>query len=203
MAVNYDFYRSPVPSNSGREQRLHARAVTSGTITTGEIAKLISQSSSATEGDVQLVLTQLVAETRRLLSLGFRVHIEGLGFLSLTLAAPPVQTGHEIRAESIHAKSVKLRPDKEMKQAVAGFHIAKAQVKRHSKQHTGEEIDAGLQQYFASRPSLSSANFLRLFGFTRTTGMRRLRQLVEAGKLSKSGHPSFPLYLPGENLGAG
>jgi predicted histone-like DNA-binding protein len=200
MALNYDFYRNPVPGNSGREPRLHARAVTSGTITTGQIAESICQSSSATRGDVQLVVTQLVEETRKWLSLGYRVHIEGLGYLSVTLAAPPVRTSREIRAESIRVKSVKLRPDMEMKQALAHFSIAKAQVKRHSKPHTSEEIDAGLQQYFASHPSMSSAGFLRLFAFTRTTGMRRLRQLVESGKLIKSGHPSFPLYLPGENL---
>ncbi|GHT37988.1 DNA-binding protein [Bacteroidia bacterium] len=200
MAVNYDFYRNPAPTDSGREPRLHARAVTSGTITTGQMAESISKCSSATKGDVQLVLTQLVAETRKWLSLGYRVHIEGLGYLSLTLAAPPVQTSHEIRAESIHVKGVKLRPDAEMKQAVADFHIARAQVKRHSKQHTGEDIDAGLLHYFASHASMPSADFLRLFAFTRTTGMRRLRQLVEARKLAKSGHPSFPLYLPGENL---
>ncbi|GHT37792.1 DNA-binding protein [Bacteroidia bacterium] len=198
MALRYDFYRNPAPGKDESEPRLHARVVTSGTISTEDIAGFISQSSSATRGDVELVVTQLVAETRKWLSRGYRVHIKGLGYLGLTLDAPPVHTPKEVRAESIRVKSVKLRPDMEMKKAIGSFHLAKAQVKNHSKRYASGEIEARLKQYFASHQSMSSDDFLRLFAFTRSTAMRRIRKLVEEGKLVKSGYRHLLLYLPGE-----
>jgi len=196
MGYQYEFYRSPVPQGSEREERLHARVVPSGTIHLRGLAEVIQAGSTATVGDVMLVVGQLVEHVREQLGKGMRVHIDGLGYLELTLKCRPVQKSGEIRSESIHVKSISLRPDSEMKSALATFKAVRSKVKRHSALLSDEEIDKRLRDFFENNPFMTSRDFSALCGFTKTTAARRLQKLVAEGKLQWSGHMRSPLYMP-------
>ena len=101
MAAKYDFYKTPVSKDSMKRPRFHARIVSSGTIDTDDLAKRIHGRCTVTPADVAAVLISLSEVTAEYLREGKRVHIDGLGYLQVTLQCPAVQSTHEIRAESI------------------------------------------------------------------------------------------------------
>lgn len=115
MAAKYDFYKTPVSKDSTKRPRFHARIVSSGTIDTDDLAKRIHGRCTVTPADVAAVLISLSEVTAEYLREGKRVHIDGLGYLQVTLQCPAVQSTHEIRAESIRFKSVAFRPEVELK----------------------------------------------------------------------------------------
>ncbi|MDF9829184.1 HU family DNA-binding protein [Parabacteroides sp. PF5-6] len=199
MSVHYDFYSNPIPPNSNRKPRLHARVVSRGTVSTQELAKYIHDCSSLSTADVKGVLTALCEALSHYLRYGQKVHLEGLGSFELTLTCPPVRYPHEIRAESIHFKSVVFRPDRELKNEFRTLHLERAKEKRHSKKLSPEEVDQRLQRYFATHETITRESFQSLCGFIRCTACRRLQQLVKDGKLQKTGPKSYPSYQPANN----
>ncbi|MDR0537319.1 MAG: HU family DNA-binding protein [Tannerellaceae bacterium] len=200
MGYKYDFYRSPVPKGSGRQETYHARVVPSGTIEVRELAELIQSASSATVGDVMLVVEQLVEQIIFQLSRGMRVSISGLGVFELTLENRPVTSPKEIRSESIRVRSVVLRPDKDMKRALSKFTAVRSEVKNHSRSVTDAEVEGILRRYFEEHDFLTSKEFRGLCGFTESTASRRLRRLRAEEKLKATGHLRSPLYLKGDKL---
>ena len=104
MAAKYDFYKTPVSKDSTKRPRFHARIVSSGTIDTDDLAKRIHGRCTVTPADVAAVLISLSEVTAEYLREGKRVHIDGLGYLQVTLQCPAVQSTHEIRSESIRFK---------------------------------------------------------------------------------------------------
>lgn len=196
MSVNYDFYQNPIPPNSNRKPRLHARVVSRGTISTKELAKDIHAGTTMSEADVKGVLTALCHAMAHRMRYGYKVRLDGLGCFELTLACPPVRYPNEIRAESIRFKSVVFRPDRELKDEFRSITVERAKEKRHSKNRTPEEVDQLLGEYFATHPTITRERFQSLCGFIRCTACRRLQRLVKEGKLEKKGPRHAPYYQP-------
>jgi predicted histone-like DNA-binding protein len=194
MALYYDFYETPQPKGSERAKRLHARVVTKGTVTTDMLAADIQGSSSLTEADVKGVLTALVQTMRDRLEQSNRVHVEGLGYFRLTLDCPPVGSPGEIRAESIRVKSIAFRPESDFKNSFRSVRFVRTPVKQHSKAYSEQEMDSLLKACFNDSPYLTAKQFRQLSGLTHATAARRLKQLVEAGKLRKVYFSRYPLY---------
>lgn len=196
MYVDYDFYQNPIPANSNRKPRLHARVVSKKTASTKELAKEIQDCTTMSEADVNGVLTALRQAITRHLRNGEKVHIEGIGYFELTLSCPPVRRPNDIRAESVRFKSVAFRPDREFKDDLRSLTLVRVKEKRHSRKLTAEEIDQRLIRYFASSESITREGFERLCGQIRSTACRWLRILIEKGKLKKEAPYRYPSYKP-------
>lgn len=196
MSVDYDFYQNPIPANSNRKPRLHARVVSKKTASTKELAKEIQDCTTMSEADVNGVLTALRQAITRHLRNGEKVHIDGLGYFELTLTCPPVRRPNEIRAESVRLKSVAFRPDREFKDDLRGLTLVRVKQKRHSRKLTAEEIDKRLSRYFTTYESITREGFERLCGMIRSTACRWLKTLIENGKLKKEAPYRYPSYKP-------
>ena len=151
-----------------------------------------------TTADVKAVLTSLSDVIVEELKNGNRVYIDGLGYLQITLTCPEIETTDKTRAQSIHFKSVAFRPEVRLKEQLKDTHFKRAENKTHSKEHTTEDLEKLLTRYFQSHESINRQQFEQLSGFTRTTASRRLKALVEAGKLKNIGLHHFPVYKPTE-----
>lgn len=196
MSVNYDFYQNPIPPNSNRKPRLHARVVSKKTVSTKELASEIQDCTTMSEADVIGVLTALNKALVRHLHNGDKVHIEGLGYLELTLSCPSVRYPNQIRAESVKLKSVAFRPDQELKYNLRALTLVRVKQKQHSRNLTPEQIDQRLTRYFATHESLTRETFQRICGLMRSTACRRLKELHQQGKLKKEGPYRYPSYKP-------
>ena len=186
MTAIYDFYKNPKQKDSTEKTRYHARVVTNQTISTDELARKIHTLTS---------LSDVIVEE---LKNGNRVYIDGLGYLQITLTCPEIETTDKTRAQSIHFKSVAFRPEVRLKEQLKDTHFKRAENKTHSKEHTTEDLEKLLTRYFQSHESINRQQFEQLSGFTRTTASRRLKALVEAGKLKNIGLHHFPVYKPTE-----
>lgn len=200
MTAHYDFYKNPSPKDSKRRTRYHARIVPYGTTDTKELAQQIHSRCTVTPADVKAVLSSLSDVIIEELRDGNRVHIEGLGFLQITLQCPPTQSPKEIRAESIHFKSVAFRPEAELKKRLQTTTFERVPNKKHSSEITNDRIDQLLSSYFSTHTHMTRSDFQNLCGYTRSTANRRLKELRETGKLKNIGAKRASLYAAGENL---
>ena len=190
MAAKYDFYKTPVSKDSMKRPRFHARIVSSGTIDTDDLAKRIHGRCTVTPADVAAVLISLSEVTAEYLREGKRVHIDGLGYLQVTLQCPAVQSTHEIRAESIRFKSVAFRPEVELKDSLKTMTLERAKYKSHSRQLGPERIDQLLASYFAEHEYMTRVAFQRLCGLTSSTAVcinssRRVNCVISAPVTSR------------------
>lgn len=196
MIIEYDFYQNPIPDGSDRKSRLHARVVTRGTATTDELAQTISLRSSLTRGDVMAVLSNLSDLMVEELARGRRIHLEGLGYFSLVLDCPPVKTGMEVRAESIKVRNIAFRTEEKMKKRIARLPVQRVRNKNKSADYSDIEIDDILTVHFLDNDYITGSNFRVICGLTRTTAGRRLKKLVDEGRLSRLGQSKSAVYVP-------
>ena len=169
MPAEYDFYKNPIPPGSKRKPRLHARIVTNGTISTEELAEEIHGRSTLTTADIHATLISLSKMITEHLRRGDRVHINGLGYLQMTLQCPPVKYPKEIRAESVHFKSVAFRPEIALKDALKTTHFVRTTRKNHSASYSEIEVDNLLTGYFLDHPGITENNKGETSGFTLTS----------------------------------
>ncbi|MCD7850488.1 MAG: HU family DNA-binding protein [Parabacteroides sp.] len=200
MSVQYDFYKNPSPKDSKKRPRYHARVVPYGTTDTKRLAEKIHARCTATPADVAAVLSSLTDVIVEELSDGNRVYIEGLGYLQIVPQCPSIQSTKEIRAESIHFKTVSFRPEIALKGRLRTVQFERALRKNHSSNVSPEQTTALLRTYFAEHDHMTRTDFQRICWFTTSTANRRLKDLVECGKLSNIGAKRAPLYIAGENL---
>lgn len=196
MGLEYDFYQNPIPNESNRKPRLHARVVTKGTTGTDQVAQIIHECSSLTPGDVKAVLDGLSHLLVRELSYNKRVHLEGLGYFQLTLDCPPVKTEKDIRAESIKVRTVVFRADEKLKDQVRSITLQRVRRKNKSTCYSAIEIDGLLTGHFMDNDYITTEQFRRLCGLTSSTASRRLRRLIEEKKLSRLGNRKSSVYIP-------
>ncbi len=196
MPLEYDFYANPAPWGSDQKPKLHARVKTTGTTSTQNLAELIKEWTALSTADVKAALDALARAMEFELSSGRRVHLEGLGYFSLSLSCPPVDSPREIRAESVKIKNIVFRPDVEWKDRFRSVDLAKARDKNHSLQYSEIEIDGLLTGHFMDHPYITAREFCRLCGFTRSTGIRRIKELTDAGKLRCVGYGNAVMYEP-------
>lgn len=192
--LDYDFYENPPRKGWYGRKRLHARVVTQGTTGTDELAECIHDCSSLSTGDAKAALVAFTEVIIRELSYGRRIHLEGLGYFQLTLDCPVIYDRKEIRAESVRVKSVAFRPEVHIKKHFKAVQLKRVSEKAHSKRRTAEEIEELLTRYFQKNTYITSAEFCRLCGLTKSTAYRWLKKLLADGKLLKTGHAGAPLY---------
>jgi len=196
MSTKYDFYQNPSPKGDKQAPKLHARVVFSRTTGTDTLAEEIQDCCSLSTADVKGVLTALTNVSVRRMREGERIHLEGFGYFHMTLSCPPIRSPKEIRAESIRFKSVAFRPEQKLKDRLARTSFERNPEKRHSKRYSSIEIDGILTSHFLDHESISRTEFQRICGLTRSTAIRKLKQLQKEGKLQRCGHFRFPLYEP-------
>ena len=199
MPVNYDFYENPKLPGSTKRTRYHARVISKGTVSSEQLAEEIHERCSLSTADVAAALLALSQITAEKLKDGYNVHIEGIGHLQLTLQCPPIQSPKEIRAESIHFKSIAFRPSASLKRKLQATRFVRQEEKSHSKLRAEEEIDQRVADYFQQHETLTRAQFQSLCGLTYTTAVRHLKRLREAGKIINIASPRHPLYRRGDD----
>lgn len=197
MAIKYDIYASPIPSGSTRDPHYHARVVGSDTVDMQELIHRIHRRCTLTKGDLKAAFMELSEEIVNCLCAGDTIHIDEIGYFSLSLSTPSDLSSKNNRHPEIGIKSVNFRPDILLKKKLedrAEFECATH--KSHSTPLDIYEIDALLNDYFYEHPTLTRVQFERLCGFTTSTAQRHLRRLVQEGRIQNIHTSQHPLYEP-------
>ena len=194
MPVFYDFYENPQPNEDG-QPLYHPRAVTTGTVSTEEIARDIQKATSLTEGDVVACLTALSYSLQTNLSASRRVHLEGIGYFQLSLEAPPAKDPKQYNASNVHIKAIRYRADKVMKERMSGAKfMRRAMSENHSSVREYAKVERLLMDYLAEYQYITTSQLIELCNLRPSTARRHLARLREEGKIENIASRNAPIY---------
>ena len=195
MAALYDLFRTPQPKGE-KKVRYHARSVVTEKMTTRDLIETITQRSAFKEGVVTGVLISLEETLREALAAGKSVQIDGIGAFRISAKSPSVRDRHEIRAESIEFKGVVYKADKKLLKKLSATKFLRTKYSSCSVEISEIEIDGLLMEYFKEHDYITTKEMEQLCGLSNATALRRLKERVEAGKLTHPGHLRAPFYFP-------
>ena len=195
MAALYDLFRTPQPKGE-KKVRYHARSVVTDKMTTRDLIETIAQRSAFKEGVVTGVLISLEETLRKALVEGKSVQIDGIGAFRISAKSPSVRDRHEIRAESIEFKGVVYKADKKLLKKLSATKFLRTKYSSCSVEISEIEIDGLLMEYFKEHDYITTKEMEQLCGLSNATALRRLKERVEAGKLTHPGHLRAPFYFP-------
>lgn len=198
MAIKFDLFENPVKEGVSAP-KLHAKVITKDVVTTREIREAIRRKCTVSPADVAAVITALNDELYENLSNGYAVHLEGIGYFSLSLKCAPDINPKYIKDDDVQVRSIKFTPDKDLIDRFQSVYLErKVDEAHHSVKLDEEEVKQKLTEYFKTHSFLQRRDFERLTGFNASKSTRVIRELVKDGVLKNAGTKYQPVYVVGE-----
>lgn len=200
MAILFDWYEDPKPSNRQQEEKtLHPRIKYNGSTSTRALSRRIQERCSLTETDVTAVLDALSHIMGQDLADGKQVHLDGIGYFSPTLTcSEPVTAATKRKLTKVKLKAINFRADKDLKSEFGTLKVKCLKGSLEFKRLSKEEIDRRLTNYFKTHQFLRRTDFQDVCPMPRSTAMGHIRRLRNEGKLKNMGGLMQPIYIPGE-----
>ena len=118
--------RKDMRKDAAEDSKLYyASANTTGTCDVYELCDLISAQSTASSGDVKLIIDELVNVMRRNLGKGEVVQVGELGNFQLQFGSTGTVTEKEFNQALIKSRRIVFRPGKQLKEAVKNYTFEK------------------------------------------------------------------------------
>lgn len=193
MSIEYDFYKTN--GALAKKQPYHVRVVEHNTIHSDELARRIQNRTTLTIPDIKGTLSALTEEMVAQLSTGNRVHIEGLGYFSLSIQGEvAMDKNNQLKLKHPSVRSIRFLPEEQMinKLKDTSFscqHHKGCASKEHDTQSIKDIVDALLARDTFFTPN----DFFKAAHLTRSTGYRILKTLLDNHYLENIGTPSHHL----------
>ena len=197
MAVLFDFYEAPPKEGEENKLRVYARPVLTSTVSTEEVASIIHERCSLTVGDVIAALKGLGRVLGEQLRDGRRVHLEGIGYFSVSLECHNIKTRKDMRADKVSIKAVKFMADKELKGEVMLAKAERSNFRSHSARLSNEEVDRRVAEYFRENTVMTRRDFQNICQVKMGVAFKHIHRLVEEGKIKNIGIIRQPIYVKG------
>ena len=121
----------------------YANAKAAGTCGMYELCDLISLSSTASPGDVRLILDSLIEVMKRSLGKGEVVQVGELGNFQLQFGSTGTTTKKEFNQALIKSKRIVFRPGKMLRDAISNYSFEKIPDPSDKEEGSGGEGDGG------------------------------------------------------------
>ena len=165
-----------MPKEKKNKVRYHARPISYETVNTKKLVYRIHDRCSLSPSDVTATLEELKYEVAQCLKEGKKVHIDGLGYLQVTLSCEEeIRDPKDKRVHKVKLKAIKFKADKELK---------------------AELSDMELTKYFSENQLITRKDFQYLCGMTQITAYRHIKRLIAEKKLQNKGTTHQPIYTP-------
>lgn len=195
MEIEYDLYENP-GKEVGDSPRLHAKVVTKNVVTTKNLRENITRKCTATPADVAAVLTAISDELYDALSNGYSVHIDGLGYFSLSLSCNSEIGSGNMDNVDVWVRGIKFVPEKVFVEKFETANLVRVKDEsRHSEKITDEEVMKRLETYFAKKQYMQRTDFEELTGFNLSKSSRYIKRLVDDGVLKNIASKFHPVYV--------
>ena len=196
MAVKYDFFLTPQPKEKQQKVRYHARTVVDRTFSNKDIATEISKRCTINKAEAMAVMDEMADIFLQKLSEGHAIKLEGIGTFHISAKSPSVRTKKEIRAESIQCGGIVYRAEKKLLRKLSATKFQKVAYSKTSLDVSDIELDGILMTHFKDHPYITTKELQDLSGLSNHTALRRLKERVEAGKMTHPGHRYSGFYFP-------
>lgn len=195
MEIEYDLYENPGKDGTG-SQRLHAKVVTKNVVTTKNLRENITRKCTATPADVAAVLTAISDELYDALSDGYSVHIDGLGYFSLSLSCNSEAGSRNMDNVDVWVRGIKFVPEKVFVEKFGTANLVRVKDEsRHSEKMSDDEVMKRLETYFAKCQYMQRSDFEELTGFNLSKSSRYIKRLVDDGVLKNISSKFHPVYV--------
>lgn len=173
------------------------------------LAREIADGTTFGVGEVEGIICTLVSKMANYMAWGYSVRVNGMGAfapaLQLKAGAEREDNSPTRRnATSIEIGGVHFRPDRELIEQIArGCKLERAKPRRYTSPSTGREERTALAlSHLHTHGRLSVAEYIGMTGLSRTSAVRELAKLREAGTVAMQGRGSHSFYtLPALNPG--
>ena len=196
MAVKYDFFLTPQPKEKQEKVRYHARTVVDRTFSNKDIATEISKRCTINKAEAMAVMDEMADIFLQKLSEGHAIKLEGIGTFHISAKSPSVRTKKEIRAESIQCGGIVYRAEKKLLRKLSATKFQKVAYSKTSLDVSDIDLDNILMNHFKAHPYITTKELQDLSGLSNHTALRRLKERVEAGKMTHPGHRYSGFYFP-------
>lgn len=162
-----------------------------------QVEQEIESATTLTAADVRGVLTVLRGMIVRDLSQGRRVHLDGIGYLSLSAGlALSGDDDKKITGKDVYLRGVNFRPEDRLVNAIRGK-VSFRRGKRVSKSaaYTFDELCAKVEAYLSTHRFITVNAMREQFALSRRKASEGLAAMVASGRLVKEGTPRHPVYL--------
>ena len=196
MAVKYDFFLTPQPKEKQEKVRYHARTVVDRTFSNKDIATEISKRCTINKAEAMAVMDEMADIFLQRLSEGHAIKLEGIGTFHISAKSPSVRSKKEIRAESIQCGGIVYRAEKKLLRKLSATKFQKVAYSKTSLDVSDIDLDNILMNHFKDHPYITTKELQDLSGLSNHTALRRLKERVEAGKMTHPGHRYSGFYFP-------
>lgn len=196
MPVKYDFFLTPQPKEKQQKVRYHARTVVESTFSNKDIATEISKRCTINRAEAMAVMDEMAEIFRQKLMEGHAIKLEGIGTFHISAQSPSVRSKKEVRAESIKCGGVTYRAEKKLLRQLGNTKFQKVMYSNTSYEVSEIELDGILTEYFKDHQYITTKDLQHLSGLSNHTALRRLKERVEAGKMTHPGHRYSAFYFP-------
>lgn len=176
--IRYDFFRTPSQANG--QKNYHVRILKPQVLEFEDVKDSLNLFSSVTPGDVSAVVEGISTLLVSQLTSGRRVHINGIGYFSLSVSAPTIDDKQDFDACDIQIKGINFKPDatlmKQMRKQE--MHFRRNDVS-HSKELKLEDLLLIFENFYAEHDSMSFREFCIITRLPHTTAYRLLKQLCD------------------------
>ncbi len=189
--AKYDFFIVP-----GKEEKPQytARIVHEGEMDIDKIARQAAYYNRMPRATILAAWTNIAEIIREALKEGKRIHLNGIGYLSLSATSEKVDNPKVLRAESIRYKGINLRTDKECDQAMCITKFERTHVK-HTRPVSDADLLTFLKEHFKNNPYITRKKLAASCGLSYITANRKLKQFVEEGILTHPGPRNSSFYF--------
>ena len=177
-------------------QNLQANGIIKEVLTPRKSREAIQKNCTASPADVAAVITALNDELYEKLSDGYTVHLDGIGYFSLSLKCAPDINPRYIKDDDVQVRSIKFTPDKDLINRFRNVCLEReVDDAHHSAKLDEEEMKQKLVEYFKTHAFLQRRDFEQLTGFNSSKATRVIRELVKEGMLKNAGTKYQLVYV--------
>jgi predicted histone-like DNA-binding protein len=130
MAVKYCVFKQSYDVSKKSDSVYLARAQAAGVLSFDDLCKKIADRSSATKGDVMLVLDGCINVIKEAIKDGQIVRLGEFGNLNLTISSEGVGEEKEFSAKNITGAKLNFRPGKDLKDVLKDLTYEKTTVRK-------------------------------------------------------------------------
>ncbi len=200
MAIQFDLFENP--GKEGFEgPRLHAKVITKNMVTTRDMCESISRKCTVTPADVSGVLAALEDEMFQALRNGYSVHIDELGFFTLSLKCASDVNPKHVSSSDIAVRTINFTPDKDFADKFKTVEFKRCTSHgHHSTKLDDKEVNELLQSFFEKHHFMTRREFEKLTGFNQVKSLRYIHRLIEDGVICNAGTRYHPIYVKSEGV---
>lgn len=195
MSIYYDFHKQS-GIFKGKEKVI-ARVTHQTTINSQTLFDNIDQGTSLTKADLIAAVEAIVSAMSSELRAGHRVHLNGLGYFSLTMDAEVVQqdNGH-YKAKHPTIKTINFTPEKSFRQRFADVSFtAKKHIPNVARPLTKSQSLAAIETLFSESPAFTASQFAAVTQVPLSVAYSMLRELENEGVVKNIGTPRRKIYI--------